>query len=156
MSIVTLSEAKLHLRVTDSAEDTLIQVWLNAAERAASQWMRRFVYADDESLATAKSGVQAALSVATTAYESAISAAEQLDSDVEMAIAVGAADDAYLNAQATARMTHAGIVLDEGIKAAVLITLGHIYVKRDDDQGQEEVDLPVAARSLLQPYRVYG
>ncbi len=156
MSIVTLSEAKLHLRVTDSAEDTLIQVWLNAAERAASQWMSRFVYADAGSLTTAKNGVQAALSAATTAYESAISAAEQLDSDVEMDIAVGAADDAYLNAQATARMTHAGIVLDEGIKAAVLITLGHIYVKRDDDQGQEEVDLPVAARSLLQPYRVYG
>ena len=156
MSVTTLAEAKLHLRVTDSVEDTLLQTWLNASERAASQWMGRYLYADSGALTTAKSSVQTDLTAATASYESAITAAEALTNEVEQEIAIRAAMDAYSAAQAKARMTHFGVVVDENIKSAVLVTLGALYVSRDEDASQAEVDLPKTARFLLQPYKVYG
>ena len=49
MSIVTLAEAKLHLRVEidETAEDTLIQSYIDAAESAAAQYLNRALYASD-------------------------------------------------------------------------------------------------------------
>ena len=47
MSIVTLAEAKLHLRVDGADEDTLIQTYLDAAEAAAAQYLNRALYASD-------------------------------------------------------------------------------------------------------------
>lgn len=45
MSITTLSEAKLHLRVDHSDEDTLIQVYLDAAELSVANYLNRTLYA---------------------------------------------------------------------------------------------------------------
>lgn len=45
MSITTLSEAKAHLRIGTSDEDTLLQIYLNAAEKAASNQLNRALYA---------------------------------------------------------------------------------------------------------------
>ena len=47
MSIVTLAEAKLHLRVDGADEDTLLQTYLDAAEAAAAQYLNRALYASD-------------------------------------------------------------------------------------------------------------
>jgi uncharacterized phage protein (predicted DNA packaging) len=47
MSITTLAEAKDHLRVDTADEDTLIQLYLNAAEKAASNQLNRNLYASD-------------------------------------------------------------------------------------------------------------
>lgn len=47
MSIVTLAEAKLHLRVDGADEDALIQTYLDAAEAAAAQYLNRALYASD-------------------------------------------------------------------------------------------------------------
>ena len=44
MSIVTLAEAKLHLRVDGAEEDTLIQSYIDAAESAAQQYLNRALY----------------------------------------------------------------------------------------------------------------
>ena len=45
MSITTLAEAKLHLRVDSNAEDTLIQIYLNASEKSISNYLARTLYA---------------------------------------------------------------------------------------------------------------
>lgn len=47
MSIVTLAQAKLHLRVDHSDEDTLIQVYLDAAEQSIANYLNRNLYASD-------------------------------------------------------------------------------------------------------------
>lgn len=45
MSIITLAAAKLHLRVDHSDEDTLIQMYLDGCEQAASNYLNRNLYA---------------------------------------------------------------------------------------------------------------
>lgn len=45
MSITTLAEAKLHLRVDSNAEDALIQIYLNASEKSVSNYLARTLYA---------------------------------------------------------------------------------------------------------------
>jgi hypothetical protein len=45
MSITTLAEAKLHLRVDGTAEDSAIQIYLNAAEKSISNYLGRVLYA---------------------------------------------------------------------------------------------------------------
>ena len=47
MSITTLVEAKAHLRVTHSSEDTLIQIYIDAAEENASEYLNRAIYETD-------------------------------------------------------------------------------------------------------------
>ncbi len=45
MSIVTLAQAKLHLRVDHSEEDTIIQTYLDGTEKATSNYLGRNLYA---------------------------------------------------------------------------------------------------------------
>lgn len=47
MSIVTLAEAKLHLRVDSSDENSLIQIYIDAAETAVSNYLNRTLYEFD-------------------------------------------------------------------------------------------------------------
>lgn len=150
MSIVTLAEAKLHLRVTGGDEDTLIQAHLNAAEILSSSWMGRTIFENQGALTTARAAVPAALSAATTAYVSAVDAAGSLTSEAEACIALDAAEQDYMRAQTAARMTHAGIVINDLIKAAVLLTVGALYADR------ETAEPPMAAQHLLQPHKLYG
>ena len=44
MSITTLAEAKLHLRVSHTSEDSLIQIYLNAAEANVEDFLNRKLY----------------------------------------------------------------------------------------------------------------
>ena len=45
MSIISLSVAKLHLRVDGNDEDTTIQLYLDAAEQMAADYLNRNIYA---------------------------------------------------------------------------------------------------------------
>ncbi len=150
MSIVTLADAKLHLRVTGGDEDTLIQAHINAAEQLAASWMGRTIFADQNALNTARAAVPAELSSATTTYVNAVDAANALGSDAEICIALSAAEHDYQRAQTTARMTHSGVVINDLIKSAVLLTVGALYADR------ETAEPPTAAQNLLQPHKLYG
>lgn len=150
MSIVTLADAKLHLRVTGDDENTLIQAHLNAAEQLAASWMGRTLFADQSALTNARAAVQSQLSAATTAYIAAVDAAAALEEETEAGIALDAAEADYQKAQASARMTHAGVVINDLIKSAVLLTVGALYADR------ELAEPPRAAQHLLQPHKLYG
>jgi hypothetical protein len=151
---IDTATAKLHLRVTSTAEDALITIWISAAESAAVEFLNRYVYVDQDALDAAIAAAPAALTTATTAYDAAIAAAALIESEVERNMATFAAEDAYAKAQTVARMTHQGIVVNDNIKAAILLTLGHLYANREDVAANvTAAKLPMGACALLQPYR---
>lgn len=158
MSFVTLAEAKLHLRATDGTdEDALIGLYINAAEQAAIKALDRGVYADNTALQTAMTAAPAALTAATAAKEAAVTAAEALTDADEKAAALQAAENAYMRSLVAYRQVFDGIVVNDQIKAAVLLTVGHLYANREDVvAGASVAALPNGADYLLQPYKVYA
>ena len=157
MSFVQLAEAKLHLRVDSADEDALIGVYITAAEQMAIALLDRGVYADGAALGVARAAAPAELAAATATYTAAIAAAQALADTTEQAAATQAAEYAYLRAQVAYRQTMDGIVVNDTIKSAVLLIVGHLYAHREDVvAGVSVAQLPNGAEWLLAPYKVYA
>lgn len=157
MSFVTLPEAKLHLRVDGIDEDALIGVYIAAAEQSAVSLLDRGVYADGTALGAAKASAPADLTAATATYTAAIADAQALADTTEQAAATQAAEYAYLRAQVAYRQAMDGMVVNDTIKSAVLLIVGHLYAHREDVlSGVSVAKLPNGAEWLLAPYKVYA
>lgn len=157
MSLVTLESAKLHLRVDSSDEDALIAVYITAAEQSAVSLLDRGVYVDGTALTAAKAAAPGALETASAAYDAAIEAAQAMTDDALQAAATQTAENARLKACVTHRQTMDGMVVNEAIKAAVLLIVGHLFANREDVvAGVSVSQLPNGAEWLLQPYKVYA
>lgn len=157
MSFVQLSAAKLHLRVDGTDEDALIGIYINAAEQAAIKAMDRGVYADGTALQTARTDAPAALTAATAEKDAAVVKAEAMTDANEKAAALQVAETAYMRALVAYRQVFDGIVVNDQIKAAVLLTVGHLYAHREDAVvGASVSALPNGADHLLQPFKVYA
>lgn len=154
--LIDLPTAKLQASIDADADDALITIYIGAAERFAAEYLQRNIYADQEALTTAVEDIPAALATATTAYNAAIAAAELMDAGIGRNMAVFAANDAYSHAQQVARMVHQGIVLNDTIKAAMLLIVGHLYQNREDTViGVSVAELPMGSRYLLDLLRAY-
>jgi len=157
MSFVTLENAKLHLRVDGTDEDALIGLYINAAEQAAIKALDRGVYVDGTALGVAKAAAPGELDTAIAAYESAIAAAEALADETAIAAAIQTAGNGLLRAKVAHRHAMDGMVVNEAIKAAVLLIVGSLYTQREDAVvGVSVEQLPNGAEWLLAPYRVYA
>jgi hypothetical protein len=157
MIFVTTSEAKLHLRVDSADEDALIGVYITAAEQMAVALLDRGVYADGTALGVAKAAAPGELDTAIAAYESAIAAAEALADETAKAASIQTAGNDLLRAQVAHRHAMDGMVVNEAIKAAVLLIVGSLYTQREDVVvGVSVAKLPNGAEWLLAPYRVYA
>lgn len=157
MSFVTLAEAKIHLRVDGTDEDAMIGIYINAAELAAVKAMDRGVYADDAALQAAMTAAPAALTAATAAHTSAVAAANAMTDPVERCAALQVAETAYMRARVAYRQAFDGIVVNDQIKAAVLLGVGRLYAHREDVVvGASVAALPHGADCLLQPFKVYA
>lgn len=51
-----------------------------------------------------------------------------------------------------------GVVINGSVEAAMFLTLGHLYINREDNivSGMNAVQLPVGAQRILQPYLWIG
>jgi len=47
-----------------------------------------------------------------------------------------------------------GVVINDAIKSAILLNLGHLYVNREGVDTVQKQELPLGIQSLLQPYRI--
>ena len=119
--------------------------------------MDRGVYADGTALQTAMTAAPAALTAATVAKEAAVAAAEAMTDSTEKSAALQVAETAYMRALVAYRQAFDGIVVNDQIKAAVLLTVGHLYAHREDAVvGASVSALPNGADHLLQPFKVYA
>ena len=157
MIFVTTSEAKLHLRVDSADEDALIGVYITAAEQMAVALLDRGVYADGTALGVAKAAAPGELDTAIAAYESAMAAAEALADETAISAVIQAAGNDLLRAKVAYRQTMDGMVVNEAIRAAVLLIVGHLFANREDAVvGVSVEQLPNGAEWLLAPYKVYA
>lgn len=155
MSLIDLPTARAHLRLEDDYPDEQVELYLNAAEKTAALFMNRRIYADQAALDAEILTVPAALLAAGTTYTTAIQANLAITD-----LVARSADDAYAlsvyeAAQTTGYQIRAGIVIDDAIRAGILLILGHLFEQRQDTVvGASVATLPMGSRSVLMPYRV--
>jgi hypothetical protein len=85
-NVVTLAQARLHLRVTQTDEDSLIQLYIEASEQQIRNWLNRRIPGEDLATPNIPSAVKAAaLLIITGLYENR---SDVLTGTVEKNIAV--------------------------------------------------------------------
>lgn len=160
MSLITLSTAKLHLRVIGSDEDSLIQALIDASELLVASHLGREVFATQEDLTAALAAAPAALATASGTYATAQAAAYAITNTVESEAALEVAEDAYDEAKVKHRRTMAGIVVNSAIKSGILLLVGHLYANREATtqqvNGYATMVMPMGVDYVLQPFKVYA
>lgn len=160
MSLVTLAQAKLHLRVDGTDEDSLIQIYIDAAEQDVANTLQRNIYADNTALSAAIAAAPTALANATTAYEAAITAADLIEDADQQDVATIKAREDYFHAIEEAKRTNRGLVINDTIKSAILLLIGHLYGNREEVVvGLNMAAMPqhiiVGVQYLLNPFKAY-
>ena len=151
MSILTLAQAKAHLRIDGSASDADLSLKIEAAERAAVEYLGCDLYEEDYELAEAIAAVPAELAAAKAVYDASYAAA-LLIADAELsAMEQEYAATVYSRAIFKAVRTRQGVVINDTIRAAILLILGWLFEVREDGES-----MPRAARDLLHAYRCYA
>lgn len=151
MSLIDLPTAKAHLRVEDDYPDAQVSIYLNAAEKAASEFLNRAIFADQNALNTAVSAIPAILTAGRAAYDDALEAADLIEDPLASSAAKEYAWRVYRNLQIKTDETYCGIVIDALIEAGILLILGQLFFTRED---QARASLPKDSQDLLMPYRV--
>ena len=152
MILVTPAEVRAHCRA-ESDNDALLATYTNGAEQAVQQFLNRRVFPDTEALQEAVADMPAGVASAEAERKTAREAAAELEGEARCAAEM-AADAAWAAALAKARETAAGMVVNDDIRAAVLLIAGHRYRNREAVTDEPARELPQGVTAILWPYRV--
>lgn len=154
MPIVTIEQARAHVRVEDDYPAEQLQAAIDGAQDAAQAYLNRAIYEDQEALDTARAGYAAGIGEAAQARDDALAAASQINDPVERCAAIEMANLQHREAVAAADRCIHGIVVNPSIKQAILLRIGSYYaIRADGVVGATVAELPMGAQSLLRPYR---
>lgn len=109
MPLLTLDQAREHLRAQDVPDDADLQLKVGAAELLVQEYAGRRI------------------------FESQL--------DLDAAVAAGTAGETT------------PMVVNDLVRSAMLLIVGHLYENREDVTTGNPVELPVGARVLIGPYR---
>lgn len=155
MTIITIEEARHHLRVEPDYPQEQVLPYLEGAEALAQQFLNRRVFASQAELDGARQAMPAALEAAALARDQAIANAAELTDCAARDMLKALANDAYSAVLAEQRRIALGMVITPNVKSAVLLTLGHLYDNRETVVvGTISTDLDMGAYTLLWPSRV--
>lgn len=176
---VTLTEAKLHLKVDDTTEDTLITALIQAAREHAENYTgRAFIEQSwelvmDEFDEEIELPIAPATSVTSITYKDPNNVTQTLSASVyelnthdtpqEIYVKYGQVWPAYLAIENSITVTFkagygaTAASVPAPIRAAILLIIGHLYQNRENVVvGRTPAELPQGAESLLNPYRIYN
>lgn len=173
MSLVTLSEFKAHSRVDTSDEDTIMQVYLDAAEAAVASYTGLVI--EQESLTSLfdkfSEGMQLRgpnVSAITISYQDEDNATQTLASSVYLAQEKAYFCGIYLKNQQSfpATLVQKDVVsiaytagyttstLPKDLKSAILLIAGHLFDHREDVViGASAIQLPMGSERLMRLHR---
>lgn len=154
MSVIDIELAMHHL-LAEPEDQVLIQAQLDASEEAAAQFLQRRFFADQEDLDSARAGMAGRLAAARSRLEAAEAAADLSDDFGDRCRLKEQARRAYADELVPMDMDACGILINSAIVAACLLKLGHLFANREEVvTGTTAVELPLASKSLLMPYRI--
>jgi uncharacterized phiE125 gp8 family phage protein len=174
---LTLSEAKIFLKVDNTDEDTLITNMIKAVRRAAEIYMGRalisqtwYDYRDEFPDDWFEITLCPVTSITSVKYYDADDAQQTLSAAVyltdiasepaRISLAIGQSWPSISGRQNSVCIeyvcgwSNAGAVPDL-IKAGMYLHLGHLYENRQDVTKEKMNELPGGSRSLYDMYRVY-
>jgi hypothetical protein len=146
--LIDTTAAKAHVHREASYPDDQILPYLAAAESKACQFINRRIFADQNELAAAVAAVPGVLTTAGAAFATALATLDLEADPLLRSVLIDHAASMYLAAQNEARETLAGIVINDQIRAAILVIFEHFYIDRN------EAAIPVGSEYLLWDYRV--
>ena len=154
MSVIDIELAMRHL-LAEPEDQVLVQSQLDGAEEAAQQYLQRRFFADQAAVDLAKSTVIARTQAARAAYRAALVVADHPDNADERCRLRERARQTLSDTFEAIDMDDFGIVINKAIEAACLLKLGHLFANREEVVvGSTAVELPLASKSLLMPYRI--
>lgn len=157
MALISIDDARQHLRLEADYPEEQIAPKLSAAVSMAVQFLERNLYETADALTTARTAAPTKLVEAGAAYRDALEAAAALEDPVAREMASGFALSAYKAVQEEARRTYAGLVVDDQLRAGILLTLGHLFENRSSvEVGATVKEIPMGAQYVLWPFRQLG
>jgi len=154
MSVIDIELAMRHL-LAEPEDQVLVQSQLDGAEEAAQQYLQRRFFADQAAVDLAKSTVIARTQAARAAYRAALVVADHPDNADDRCRLRERARQTLSDTFEAIDMDDFGIVINKAIEAACLLKLGHLFANREEVVvGSTAVELPLASKSLLMPYRI--
>lgn len=154
MPLITLDQARAHLRVGATYPQEQIEPYMAGAEDRASRYLNRAIYADDAAMAAAIAALPTALTAARVAYEAAVTAAALIENASDRRDALDIAEAQYRAVRDGAPRVLNGIVVNPSIVSAVMLILGHLFENREDAVvGATAVELPHGAKAMLRSDR---
>jgi hypothetical protein len=115
-------------------------------------FLGRTVYATQEDLAAAIAAAPAALAAASAAYDAAMEAAAAVTNATELELQQRLAKDTYNASIESWQRTVRGMVVNDSILTAILLTTASLWEHRGDEDAIAGV--PQAARTFLWPFRI--
>ena len=181
---VSLTEAKLHLRVTSTADDTLITSIIKVARQHCEAITNRALASatfelviDDfskDKIVLPMAPVESITSIKyrdCNSIDTTLASTEYIFYNSEPAVIIpdygisfpsftpyptGAIKIRFVAGYKTTG-TDASLLIPEAIKQAILLLIGHFYENREEYViGQTISKIPLAAEALLYPYRIWS
>lgn len=180
--LITLEEARLHLKLDAEGspaahpDDSLVEALITAARQAAENFLNAKVGEWELELRLADFADEIEIpdevvSIVSVKYIDTAGATQTVDSaDYELAgtpqepilrpvydgdwpTGVRDQDDAVRIRYTTGYSSGSPNTLPAAIRAAMLLTIGHLYANRQAVQDRQTYELPLGVAALLMPYR---
>jgi hypothetical protein len=152
MAIIEIELAIQHVKADDEAiEDPLFALYLDSAQSICEGYCNRNFYEDANTRYAAFDDGLVALAVARDEWDAAVATEPTWD-------LLDAYASRYNEKRGDALKMVNGCVADGAIKAAILMTFGHLYRNRQDVVigNVSASQVPVGAQRILQPYLHIG
>lgn len=158
MQFVTIEECRAQLK-TDEYQDADVEAAATRAEAACVAFCNREIFVDASALASALLAMPTTAQGQYNSYTAALAAAEDITDEITKSMTIAVATDTYRRALNDQNRTRVAKVAGDDFKAAVLLTLGHLWRNREDvaaGQGATAVELPMNSKWYLAPYFYAG
>jgi hypothetical protein len=151
MELVTLEQARIHCKA-DGEDDDLLQIYLEGAQIDAVVSLNRDVFPSQQALDAAIAAIPAAMVSAREARDEALADAQTLMDYDDRVEAIRLATDTYQLQRIKWYQTRNGIVIDDHIRGAILMTVQHSYQNRSNVVAGASAAATVVPQSAMWIY----